>query len=137
MVRPNCVIVGPWANRMFDNLDPTIGFTVQHTLPKQLVQISDATKDFASMYEVKVVFWVGPRQVEIVNLEGAVGRDEGGLNGGEIRACHGSGRVIVCHITVMMRVSKAAATKREDCSGDTLPRCPCLFRGREFFAGSR
>lgn len=67
-------------DRMLYHLNVTAGFEATPALPKELVPIRYAAKQFPHVNKIELVFRIGPRERHIVNLKHAVRRDEWGLN---------------------------------------------------------
>lgn len=53
---------------------------------EEVVPVGHAPEQLADVDEVEVVIRVRPIEVQVLDLEGAVGRYEEGLDGGQIRA---------------------------------------------------
>lgn len=72
-------------------LEPAAWFQVRVGLPVELGPVIDAAVEKAAVDEVEVVGLKRPVELGVIDLEGHVGRREGGLYGGDVGADYGGG----------------------------------------------
>lgn len=80
------VVVGDRLDGVFDDFDIPARLEAAQAVAEELVPVGDAAEELADVDKVELVFGVGPGESDVVDFEGAVWGDEGGLDGGEVNA---------------------------------------------------
>lgn len=104
MVGSNGSVIRNGLNGMFHHLDVATGPETRVTLLEKLVPVGNAAEHLTDMDKVKLIGSVGPGQGHIINLEDAIRRDEGGLDGREVNSGYFGAGVLIGHISVLPEI---------------------------------
>lgn len=92
-------VFGKCFNVGLDAFEPTAGFEVGKGLLVETRPVVDAAVQEAGMDEIKVVFFKRPRLLSVVDLEDAVGRNPGRLDGRDVGSDYFGGGILIRHVT--------------------------------------
>lgn len=110
-VGPHGVVVAHRLHAVLEDLKVAARLERRERLREEAVPVADGAEELAHVDEVEMVVGEGPHHVDVFDLEVAVGRDEGRLDGGEVCADYMRGGIEVGDFTGTMVIGLRQARR--------------------------